>query len=66
MIEDSGNSDLGALVQVLFGDLCELAENYHTNPTSFFIACPESETEAGDRLPLGIEVDVRIVPQVSG
>jgi len=65
MIEDSGNSDLGALVKVFLADLGEAVETGHLYPAGFLFPCPESEIKACDGLPFRIEMYIRVISKVS-
>jgi hypothetical protein len=65
MIQDSGNSYFSALVQMLLADLREAVETGHLDPAGLFFACPKCQIERGDGLPFRIEMDIRIISQVS-
>ena len=66
LIEDSGDGDPGALVQILGTDVGQLVEGHALDPAGFLFAGLKSDVERGHGVSVRRVKDLGIVSQVPG
>jgi len=66
LVQDSGDGDPGALVQILGADFGQLMEGNALDPAGFLFAGLKSDVERGHGVSVGRVKDLGIVSQVPG
>jgi len=66
LVQDSGDGDPGALVQILGADLGQLVEGHALDPAGFLFPGLKSDVERGHGVSVGRVKDLGIVSQVPG
>ncbi len=66
LIQDSGNGDSGAFVQILGTDVGQLVEGHALDPAGFLFAGLKSDVERGHGVSVGRVKHLGIVSQVPG
>ena len=66
LVQDSGDGDPGALVQILGTDVGQFVEGHALDPAGFLFAGLKSDVERGHGVSVGRVKDLGIVSQVPG
>jgi len=66
LVQDTGDGDSGALVEILGADLGQLVEGHALDPAGFLFSGLKSDVERGHGVSVGRVKDLGIVSQVPG